>query len=66
MMKRCIEILMIVVVVMMIPACAMTAPTSDFRMDFLTAVQSDCAIDKVAVNKDKIQIKCQLIPQEDF
>ena len=57
---------MIVVVVMMIPACAMTAPTSDFRMDFLTAVQSDCAIDKVAVNKDKIQIKCQPIPQEDF
>jgi len=63
--KTMLGISAVVVYPFILMGCATTVPT-DFRLDFLTAVQSDCAIDKVAVNKDRIQIKCQPIPQEEF
>ena len=66
MMMKMMTILTVLVILTAVTGCVTTAPSTDFRLDFLAAVQTDCAIDKVAVNKDKIQIKCQPIPQEEF
>lgn len=49
--------LIVLGVLLLLGGCT-TVPQQDFRLLFLEAVQSDCAVDKVEMNGDAVRVKC--------